>query len=279
MSTLYSIIDYILPFEWLSTTFMKNAFIAIIFMGILFGFFGSMVVNNKMAFFSEALGHSALTGIALGVILGASEINAMIIFGILFAIGIWWVEKKGTMSTDTIIGVFSSTAIALGIFILSLGRNFGDYSQFLIGDILLVSPKEILLLAITTLISITLWIIFFNKIVLSGVNESLARSRKIKVDLMKLTFVIVLSIVVMISIKWVGLLIINSLLILPAATARNISSNMKQYTLLSLVFSLFSGISGLIISFYVGTATGATIVLVSAVLFFITLIVRRKKDI
>jgi zinc transport system permease protein len=258
---------------------MKNAFIAIIFMGILFGFFGSMVVNNKMAFFSEALGHSALTGIALGVILGASEINAMIIFGILFAIGIWWVEKKGTMSTDTIIGVFSSTAIALGIFILSLGRNFGDYSQFLIGDILLVSPKEILLLAITTLISITLWIIFFNKIVLSGVNESLARSRKIKVDLMKLTFVIVLSIVVMISIKWVGLLIINSLLILPAATARNISSNMKQYTLLSLVFSLFSGISGLIISFYVGTATGATIVLVSAVLFFITLIVRRKKDI
>lgn len=278
MATLYSVIDYILPFEWASTTFMKNAFIAIIFIGLLFGFFGSMVVNNKMAFFSEALGHSALTGIALGVILGISEINAMIIFGIFFAIGIWWVANKGSMSTDTIIGVFSSTAIALGIFILSFGRNFGDYSQFLIGDILLVTPNEILLLVIATLISIVLWTVFFNKMVLSGVNESLAKSRKIKVELMKLFFVIVLSVVVMISIKWVGLMIINSLLILPAATARNVSNNMKQYTLLSLAFSLFSGISGLIVSFYVGTATGATIVLVSAILFFITLIVKRNKN-
>ena len=276
MTQIYSFIDLILPFEWLGTNFMKNAFIAIIFTGLLFGFLGSMVVNNKMSFFSEALGHSALTGIALGVILGIQELYAMIIFAIIFAIGIWWVEKRRTISTDTIIGVFSSSAIALGIVLLSFGRDFGTYSEFLIGDILLVKPEEIFLLVITFVIAITLWAVMFNKMVLGGVNSLLARSRKINVDLMKLIFTIVLAVVVMIAIKWVGILIINSLLILPAATARNISKNLKQYTLLSVAFSLFSSIVGLIISYYLETSTGATIVLISSVLFFITLIKGRK---
>ena len=200
----------------------------------------------------------------------------MIIFAVIFAIGIWWVEKRRTISTDTIIGVFSSSAIALGIVMLSFGRDFGTYSEFLIGDILLVKPSEILLLVITFVIAITLWSIMHNKMVLGGVNSLLARSRKINVDLMKLIFTIVLAVVVMIAIKWVGIMIINSLLILPAATARNISKNLKQYTLFSVVFSLFSSIAGLIISYYLETSTGATIVLVSAVLFFITLVKGRK---
>ncbi|MBQ7668657.1 MAG: metal ABC transporter permease [Clostridia bacterium] len=276
MALVYRILDTVLPFAWLSTNFMKNAFIAIIFTGLLFGFLGSMVVNNKMSFFSEALGHSALTGIALGVILGMEEMYSMIIFAIIFAVGIWFVEKRRTISTDTIIGVFSSSAIALGIVLLSLGRDFSSYSKFLIGDILLVKPSEILLLIITFVIAITLWMIFFNKMVLGGLNSLLARSRKINVDIMRLIFVIVLAVVVMIAIKWVGILIINSLLILPAATARNVSRNLKQYTLLSVLFSLFSSISGLIISYYLETSTGATIVLVSAILFFITLVKGRK---
>jgi len=276
MEQIYSLIDFILPFEWLESSFMKNAFIAIIFTGLLFGFLGSMVVNNKMSFFSEALGHSALTGIALGVILGIQELHAMIIFAIIFAIGIWWVEKRRTISTDTIIGVFSSSAIALGIVLLSFGQKFSTYSKFLIGDILLVEPSEILLLIITFVVSIVLWTIMYNKMVLSGVNALLARSRKINVDLMKLIFTIILAVVVMIAIKWVGMMIINSLLILPAAAARNISKNLKQYTLLSVAFSLFSSIVGLIISYYMGISTGATIVLVSAVLFFITLVKGRK---
>ena len=272
MTYLYEFIDLILPFEWLSATFMKNAFIAIIFTGLLFGFFGSMVVNNKMAFFSEALGHSALTGIALGVILGVSEnLYSMIIFGIIFAVGIWLVERKRTISTDTIIGVFSSTAVALGIVLLSFGREFKNYSQFLIGDILLVTKEEIVLLIITTFITVILWSIFFNKLVMSGINETLARSRNIKVELLKVFFMIILAVIVMISVKWVGLMIINSLLILPAAAARNISKNMKQYTLLSVLFSVGASITGLITSYYIGTSTGATIVIISAVLFFITL--------
>ena len=238
MELTYKIIDTLLPFEWLSTNFMKNAFVAILFTGLLFGLFGSMVVNNKMAFFSEALGHSALTGIALGVIFSIEDLPAMIIFGIIFAIAIWWIERKKTISTDTIIGVFSSTAIALGIVLLSFSNEFSSYSSFLIGDILLVKPVEIFMLSITTVVSIIVWSILFNKMVLSGLNPSLAKSRSIKVDFMKLTFTIILAVIVMISIKWVGLMIINSLLVLPAATARNVSTNLKQYTLFSVLFSI-----------------------------------------
>lgn len=277
MEITYKIIDSLLPFEWLSTNFMKNAFIAILFTGLLFGLFGSMVVNNKMAFFSEALGHSALTGIALGVIFSIEELTSMIIFGIIFAIGICWIEKKNSISTDTIIGVFSSTAIALGIVLLSLGNEFSSYSNFLIGDILLVKPSEIILLIITSVISIIIWSILFNKMVLGGMNSTLARSRNIKADFVKVVFSIILAVIVMISIKWVGLMIINSLLILPAATARNISTNLRQYTLLSVLFSVVASVLGLIISYYFEISTGATIVLVSAVMFFITMFFRKEK--
>ena len=110
---------------------MKNAFLATILIGLLFGFLGSMVVNNKLAFFSEALGHSALTGIGIGVILGVSDtIYSMIFFAMIMAVCIWLIEKRKTISTDTVIGVFSSTAVALGLVLLYNGGNFNKYSNY-----------------------------------------------------------------------------------------------------------------------------------------------------
>lgn len=273
MEGIYVFLNTILPVEWLEYDFMKNAFIATLLIGVLFGFLGSMVVNNKMAFFSEALGHSALTGIGIGVILGVSNtLYSMIVFSIIMALGIWLVEKKKTMSTDTIIGVFSSTAVALGVVLLSRGGNFNRYSSYLIGDILSITPKEIVLLTLTLVATLIFWSLLFNKLVLSGVNESVARSRNIKPEFLKLIFILLIAIVVMISIKWVGILIINSLLILPAATAKNISKNIRQYTLFSVLFSLISCVLGLILSYYLETAAGATIVIISAVFFVFSLV-------
>lgn len=273
MQNIYCFLDRFLPFEWLEYDFMKNAFLATILIGLLFGFLGSMVVNNKLSFFSEALGHSALTGIGIGVILGISDtIYSMIAFAVIMAICIWFIEKRETISTDTVIGVFSSTAVALGLVLLSKGGNFNKYSNYLIGDILSITGEEIVLLFITFIVTVIVWSILFNKLILSGVNASIARSRRINADVLKLVFILILAVVVMISIKWVGILIINSLLILPAATARNISRNIRQYTILSVVFSLISCIVGLIGSYYLETAAGASIVMVSAVFFAISLL-------
>lgn len=273
MQNIYCFLDRFLPYEWLEYDFMKNAFLATILIGLLFGFLGSMVVNNKLSFFSEALGHSALTGIGIGVILGISDtIYSMIAFAVIMAICIWFIEKRKTISADTVIGVFSSTAVALGLVLLSKGGNFNKYSNYLIGDILSITGEEIVLLFITFIVTVIVWSILFNKLILSGVNASIARSRRVNADVLKLVFILILAVVVMISIKWVGILIINSLLILPAATARNISRNIRQYTILSVVFSLISSIVGLIGSYYLETAAGASIVMVSAVFFAISLL-------
>jgi len=279
MQNIYAFLNFVLPFEWLSYDFMKNAFLATLLIGLLFGFLGSMVVNNKMSFFSEALGHSALTGIGLGVILGISDtLYSMIIFAVLMSVIIWWLEKKHTMSTDTVIGVFSSTSVALGLVLLSQGGNFNKYSNYLIGDILSITPNEICLLLIVLVVVIIFWSLFFNKFILSGLNESIAKSRKIKSDILKLMFILIIAVVVMITIKWVGILIINSLLILPAATSRNIARNVKQYTIFSIVFSLISCVVGLISSYYLETAAGATIVLVSAIFFVLSLFGLKHRD-
>lgn len=144
METIYSILDTILPFEFLSFSFMKNAFIAILLITPLLGLTGTMIVNNKMSFFSDALGHSAMTGIAIGVMVGIDNyIVSMMGFAVIFALCISTIINSSVSSSDTIIGVFSSVGMALGIVILSMNGNFSKYSNYLIGDILSIKPSEI----------------------------------------------------------------------------------------------------------------------------------------
>ena len=162
MSVLYSLIDTLLPFEWTEFAYMKNAFLAVLLITPLFGLVGTMVVNNKMSFFSDALGHSALTGIAIGVLLGVDNyLLSMLGFALLFALCISAVMSSGTSSADTIIGVFSSTGLALGVVLLSATGGFAKYSSYLIGDILTVQPSEIGLLAIVLAAVVISWGIAF----------------------------------------------------------------------------------------------------------------------
>lgn len=276
MEVIYSLMERILPFSWVEFTFMKNAFLAILLITPLFGLVGTMIVNNKMSFFSDALGHSALTGVALGVLFGISNHSvAMLIFSIIFALGISIIMQSETSSADTIIGVFSSAGVALGIFILSFNGGFSKYSSYLVGDILSITKREITMLFFTLIIVVAVWIICFNKLLLSGLNTDMALSKQINVKLYKNIFVVLIAIIVTISLKWVGMLMINSLLVLPAASARNIAKSMKQYHIMSVIFSFFSGISGLLISYYIGTSAGSTIVLISSLIFFTTFFVNR----
>lgn len=277
MEIMYALLENLFPFSWVEFTFMKNAFIAILLIAPLFGLVGTMIVNNKMSFFSDAMGHCALTGIALGIMLGVDNyIISMIGFSILFALGISSIIESKISSSDTIIGVFSSAGIALGIVILSARGGFSKYSGYLIGDILSISKKEIQALAIILVIVLAVWVVSFNKLMIASLNSDMARSKQINVKFYKNTFVILIALIVTVSLKWVGMLIINSLLVLPAASARNITKNMKAYHLISVIFSLFAGISGLIISYYIGTSAGATIVLISSLIFFITFFINRS---
>lgn len=273
----YIAVDFLLPFHWMSHIFMKNALLAVLLVTPLFGMLGTMVVSSRMAFFSDALGHGAFTGIALGALMGMMQpIWAATVFSVIFAIIITIIKNKSKSSTDTIIGVFSSTAIAAGLVILSYGGSFNKYSSYLIGDLLSITPSEILMLLCAFAGVILLWMISFNKILLVSLNQSLAASKGINTLLVEIVFTSVIAIIVTITIQWVGLLIINSLLVLPAAAARNVTHNVRQYHFVSILTAIVSGITGLALSYYWNTATGATIVLVAAVFFFITLGLRNR---
>ena len=271
MELIYSVLETLLPFSWMEFTFMKNAFLAILMIAPLFGLIGTMIVNNKMSFFSDALGHSALTGIAIGVMLGMDNyIISMMAFSILFALGISMIIQSDVSSSDTIIGVFSSSGVALGIVILSANGGFSKYSSYLVGDILSITKKEITSLFWVLIIVFIVWFLSFNKLMLASLNSDLALSKQVNVRFYKNVFVLLVALVVTFSIKWVGMLIINSLLVLPAASAKNVVKSVRSYHIVSVIFSVFSGVFGLILSYYIGTSAGATIVLISSVIFFTT---------
>lgn len=278
MSIWYAFCDA-LPFEILRWDFMKNALLAIFLMSPLFGLTSTMIVTGKMSFFSDALGHAAFTGIAIGAICGfAGPTWFAVIFAIVFALLFSYVRSRSHHTADTLIGVFSSTAVALGIFVATLGGgSFTKYNKYLIGDILSISSSEIVMLLITLIVVILFWCIAANRLTLSAIYPQLASSRGIPVGLVQTAFTTAIAVIVTLSISWVGLLILNSLLILPGATARNIARNLKQYHLFSVLTALFAGIIGLVISYFLATSAGAAISLFSALLFAVSLLVRKVK--
>mgnify|MGYP004657178695 CR=1 FL=1 len=277
MEAIYSILETIIPFEFIDYAFMKNALIAIILITPIFAILGTMIVNNKMAFFSDALGHSALTGIAIGMVLGVTNINVgMILFAIIFALLLNYVKNKATSGADTIISVFSSIAIALGLALLAQSGNFNKYSSYLVGDILSITDTEILYVFIAVIFVYVFWYFTFNKLNVISINSTLAKSKGIRVKKIDNIFAMLIAIIVMISIRWIGILLINSLLILPAASSRNIAKNMRFYHLFAILFSVFSGIAGLIVSYYFNIPTGPMIVLISGAIYFITLFFKKK---
>ena len=258
-------------FSWLQYAFMRYAFLAILIITPLFGLMGTMIVNRKMAFFSDALGHSALTGIAVGVVLGVNNTSvSMVAFAIVFALLLNLISSKVSSATDTVISVFSSCSIALGLAILSQGGNFSRYSGLLVGDILSITPQEIVYLFIILVVTLVFWIFGFNKLLAVSLNRALAKSLHISAGWMENLFAVLVALIVMVSIKWVGILIINALLILPAAAARNLSENMREYHFFAILFSVFSGIVGLVISYYVNVATGPTIAILASIIYFAT---------
>lgn len=200
----------------------------------------------------------------------------MIIFAIGFALLLNYVKNKTTYGADTIISVFSSIAIALGLAILAQSGNFNQYSSYLVGDILSITDTEIIYVFLIAIIVLVFWYFTFNKLHLISINTTLAKSKGIKTKKIDNIFAILIAIVVMISIRWIGILLINSLLILPAASSRNIAKNMRSYHLYAVIFSVFSGIAGLIFSYYFNIPTGPMIVIISGAIYFITLILKKK---
>ena len=276
MNGIYQALDALLPFSCFRMTFMKNALIALLLLTPLLSLLGTMAVNQRMAFFSDALGHSALAGVGIGVLLGIqSELVSMLIFGVVWALLISRINRSGRSSADTTISVFSSTGIALGLLILSRDGSFSRYSSLLVGDVLAIRPDDIVVLGVALIAGLILWAMTYNKLLLTAVSPQLAQSRGVKEKWVEYLFVSMVAVAVMLSIRWVGVLLINALLILPAAAARNVSRSSARYALTAVLIGLLSGVGGLVLAYYLNTGVGAAVVLCAACCYFISLPVGR----
>jgi zinc transport system permease protein len=271
LDPLFSAIGLLLPFGFAEPLFMKRAILAMLFIAPAAAAVGVPLVHFRMAFFSDAIGHSAFTGVAIGVLLGVHPLLTMVAFGLFVAWAITLVKGRTELSPDTVIGVFFSTVIALGVAIISaqkgLTRNLQSY---LYGDLLAISETELLWMG-TLLLSVSAYLFFaFNKIMLLGVHEGFAKSMGVPVRVLEISFALVIALVVTTAIRAVGILLVTALLVVPAAAARNVARGAVSAFWTAVAIAVVSGLSGIAASYYLDTATGATVVLFAAAIFAIT---------
>ena len=276
LSPLYTLIALALPFECLQSRFMQQAMAGLLLLAPMAAVMGIQVVNFRMAFFSDAISHSAFTGVALGLIFSIHPHWTMPIFGLAVGLGIMALQRHSNLSSDTVIGVFFSAMIAFGLAMVSRDRSMArDLQRFLYGDILTISDGEILclILLFLTLTVFQTWA--YNRLLYVGLNPTLAKSHRIQVATLQYLFAGLLSLIVMFSVWAVGVLLVTAMLVVPAAAARNVARSAGSMFWWALLVSLSSAVIGLLISAqeWARTATGATIVLVASCWFLVSLAV------
>ncbi len=273
LAPLYSAIGTLLPFGFAEPLFMKRAILAMLLIAPAAASVGVPLVQFRMAFFSDAIGHSAFTGVAIGVLLGVHPLLTMVAFGLFVAWAITLVKGRTELSPDTVIGVFFSTVIALGIAVISAQKGLTRNLQaYLYGDLLAVSGTEILWMA-GLLLAVGVYLFAaYNRILLLGVHEGFAKSMGVPVRALEISFAIVVALVVTTAIRAVGILLVTALLVVPAASARNVARGAAGAFWGSIAVAVLSGLLGIAVSFHLDTATGATVVLVAAAFFALTAI-------
>lgn len=272
-----------LPFECMKMRFMQEAFLGILLCAPLAASAGTFVVNFRMSFFSDAIGHSAFAGAALGMLcaLGPSRFMPLLAVGI--ALLMMYLKRRSSLSSDTVIGVLFSAVVALGLALASRNPEMGrEMQSFLYGDILTITPEQILALFILAVVYFLFIVFSFNRLISAGINGLLAQTHRIHVAIYEYLHIALLALVVIFCVKAVGVLLVTALLIVPAAAARNLSRSAGGMFYLSILIGLVSGISGLLLSAqeWAQTASGASIVLVACVFFVLSMIcspLKRKK--
>ena len=261
--------------------FVINAMICALLIGPILGGIGTMVVTKKMAFFSEAVGHAAMTGIAIGVLLGepfSAPYISLFTYCILFGLVINYTKNRTKMASDTLIGVFLSMSIALGgslLIYVSAKVNSHALESILFGSILTVNDTDIYILVVSAIIIGFVLIPYLNRMLLASFNPNLAIVRGVNVKLIEYIFIIV-TIITIASVKIIGSILVEALLLIPAAAAKNLSKSIKGFVSYSVIFALISCLLGvyLPIHFDISIPSGGAIILISSVIFIITTVVR-----
>jgi zinc transport system permease protein len=262
--------------------FVVNGLLCALVVGPLLGGMGTMVVVKRMAFFSQAVGNAALTGVAIGVILGESYTApyvSMFSFCILFGLLLNFARNRTKMSSDTLIGVFLSISLAIGATALlwvSARVNTHILDTVMFGSILTVSDTDIsVLLAVTLLIALTA-LPLYNQMLLASLNPGLAQVRGVRVHLLEYVFVLLITVLTVACVKIVGAVLVEALLLIPAAAARNVNRSIRGFVLWSVIFSTVSCVVGIYapMRWDLPVPSGGAIILTGACIFLVTMVIR-----
>ena len=260
-------------------SFMQTALLATLFLAPLTAVAGVQVVNYRMAFFADTIGHSVFAGAALGMLFLGSNgaVWGMPLTALLIGIGVLLLQKTGKQSADTIIGVFFAFIVSLGLLLISNCRNLPKAGQFIFGDILLVTAQDTALLIILAIVYTLFIMIAFNPLLLIAIDEDLARAHRIKSLIFELLHISLLALIVIFTVKIAGVLLAGAMLIVPAAAARNLVKHAGKMFWSAALIGLISGISGLFISAqeWANFPAGATMVMISCIIFAASLIWKR----
>lgn len=259
--------------------FILNALLAGVGLALLAGSLGCVVVWRRMAYFGDTLAHSALLGIALAVSAEILPIIGVAVIGMVMAALLFWLEQKQELSTDTLLGIMSHSALALGLIVLSIAQNQGaniNLMAYLFGDILAVSTDELVWIYAGAILVLSIFTYLWRDLLSISVHEELARTDGVSVIKTRFIFMCLLALTIAVAIKVVGVLLITALLIIPAASARLYSKTPLQMVLLSMVFAIVSVVFGIAASLHWDIPTAPAIVLAAAMLFFASNVVRAR---
>ncbi|MDZ7336713.1 MAG: metal ABC transporter permease [candidate division KSB1 bacterium] len=261
-------------FELLQLPFMQRALMAGVLVGFLASYYGVFVVQRGLSFLGSGLAHAAFGGVALGLLLGSEPLWIAVPFTVLVAIAIFWVRDKTELGSDTAVGIFFAVSMALGVVFIFLKKEYTtDAFTYLFGSILAVTRIDIEITAgvvFITLLTFPLW----RRWAYASFDRELAETDHLAVKRDDYFLSVLIAITVVVAIKVVGIVLIAAFLVIPAATSRLISRTFRRMTLLSVIIGMISAFAGLLLSYYLDVPSGATIILLQAILFFFAMILR-----
>jgi len=262
--------------EMLSYSFMQRALIAALLVGTLCSVLSFFVVLKRLSFLGAGISHTALGGIAIGLVAKLDPVLTGSIFSVLTAMGVGYVSRAGKISADTVIGIFYAAGMALGIALISAFEGYyPELFSLLFGNILSVSLRDLLLMALVLTIALVFIVLFFKELLAICFDEEMAEAGGLPVGPLYLALLAVMGLTVIVSIQLVGIVLVAALIVIPGAAALRISRNYRGMLILSLVFGLAGSTGGLVLSYFYPVPPGAAIVLILTILFVLALVLNR----
>ncbi len=278
LEPLYDLISWLLPGELGQLAFLQRALAAGLFLALAAGILGVGVVGHRLSYYSNAVGHSTFAGVAVGVLSGVSPYLALVGFAVLVGLAITALRRRGTLATDTVVGVVFATVMALGIALLSAYRGLGrELATYIYGDLLTISDAEVHLTLAALILTVVFSILYYNKLTLTAVSPAVARAAGVRVAALEYVHAALIAAVVAVAVRAVGILFVSALLILPAAAARNLARRQSTMFWWAAGLGAAAAVGGILLSLALDTATGATIILLGAFFFGLSLLAARLR--